>query len=94
MGDELLAIAVWRIIPAVSLCQSLILAVQTGHRRRGHARKLKQIEIDAARRASCRAVISKVHWDNTPMLALNTSLGANVERIGGDRDYAHCIIAL
>lgn len=93
-GGELLAIAVWRIIPQSSLCQSLALAVQTGHRRLGYARTLKKIELDEARHASCRVVISKVHWANTPMMELNKSLGANVERINGDRDYAYCIIRL
>lgn len=36
----------------------------------------------------------EVHWDNTAMMALNESLGANVERIDGDLDYAYCIIPL
>jgi GNAT superfamily N-acetyltransferase len=93
-GGELLAVVVWRIVPQTSLCQSLIVAVQTGHRRRGYARRLKQIELDEARRAGCTAAISKVHWDNAPMMKLNKALGANVERISGDRDYAYCIIPL
>jgi hypothetical protein len=93
-GADLLGVVVWRMVPTASLCQSLVLAVQTGHRRRGYARTLKRIELEEARQASCRAVISKVHWDNTPMMKLNKSLGANVERITGDRDYAYCIIGL
>jgi hypothetical protein len=90
--DELLAVVAWRVLPESSLCQSLILATRTGHRRQGHARLLKQVELDEACKAGCRAVISKVHWDNRPMMKLNKSLGANVERINGDRDYAYCII--
>lgn len=93
-ADELLAVVVWRMVPGTSLCQSLVLAVQTGHQRQGHARVLKEIELDEARRAGCTAVISKVHWDNDAMMHLNQSLGANVERIDGDRDYAYCIIPL
>ncbi len=93
-GTELLAVIVWRMVPQTPLCESLVLAVQTGHRRRGYARRLKQIEIDAARRSGCSVVISKVHWDNGPMMMLNKALGANVERINGDRDYAHCIIPI
>ena len=92
--DELRAIVVWRILEQARLCQGLILAVANGHRRQGHARTLKQLELDEARRAGCRAVISKVHWDNRPMLRLNEALGANVERIDGDRDHAHCIVPL
>lgn len=93
-GEDLLAVVVWRIAPGTPLCQSLILAVQTGHRRRGYGRTLKQLELDEARQAACTAVISKVHWDNGPMMNLNKALGANVERITGDRDYAYCIIPL
>jgi hypothetical protein len=93
-GSELLAVVVWRMVPQTSLCQSLVLAVQTGHRRRGYARRLKQIELDEAQQAACTAVISKVHWDNAPMMKLNKTLGANVERIDGDPDYAYCIIPL
>ena len=81
-------------VPQTALCQSLILAVQTGYRRRGYARRLKQIELDEARKAACTAVISRVHWDNGPMMKLNKALGANVERINGNRDYAYCIIPL
>jgi len=93
-GEELLAVVVWRMVPDTPLCQSLVLAVQTGHRRRGYARMLKQRELDEARKSGCTVVISKVHWDNRPMLKLNKALGANIERINGDRDYAHCIIPL
>lgn len=93
-GDDLLAVVAWRMVPQTPLCQSLVLAVETGHRRRGYGRRLKQIEIEEARRASCTAVISKVHWDNGPMMELNKALGANVERINGDGAYAYCIIPL
>jgi hypothetical protein len=93
-GGDLLGIVVWRMVPQTSLCQSLVLAVQTGHRRRGYARMLKDVELDEARQTACTAVISKVHWDNGPMMKLNKALGANVERINGDGDYAYCIIPL
>jgi GNAT superfamily N-acetyltransferase len=94
VADALVAVAVWRIVPQTPLCESLVLAVQTGHRRRGYARRLKQLELDEARRAGCSVVISKVHWDNGPMMGLNRSLGANVERISDDPDYAYCLIRL
>lgn len=92
-GDQLVAVVVWRVVPGTSLCQSLVLAVQTGHRGRGYARRLKELELDEARQAGCTAVISQVHWDNAPMMAINRSLGANIER-SPSRNYAYCIVRL
>jgi hypothetical protein len=45
-----------------------------------------------ARRAGAAAVASVVHWDNDGMIALNASLGANVERIPGELDYCLCVL--
>lgn len=58
-GEALVALVVWRVIPTTTLCESLILAVETGHRRQGYARRLKTVELRVAREAGCRAVISK-----------------------------------
>ncbi len=93
-GDALIAVVVWRKVPGTTWCQSLALAVQNGHQRRGHGRRLKELELQAAKQAGCNAVTSKVHWSNTAMRRLNESLGANVERIDGDPDYALHVIAL
>lgn len=93
-GDELLAVVVWRKVPLHAWCQSLVLAVQTGHQRGGYGRRLKELELDEARHAGCTVMISRVHRRNRAMMKLNESLGANFERIEGDADYALCIIAL
>jgi GNAT superfamily N-acetyltransferase len=92
--DDLLAVAAWRPVPGHSFCQCLALAVATGHRRRGYGRMLKAKVLDEARQAGCSVVISKVHWGNHAMLELNDALGANIEQIPGDNDYANCIIPL
>jgi GNAT superfamily N-acetyltransferase len=93
VGDELVAVVAWQLLPGTSLCQSVMLAVHIAHRRRGYGRTLKNALLGEARRAGCAVVASKVHWDNTPMLQLNKALGANVER-SDDPGYAYCVIPL
>jgi GNAT superfamily N-acetyltransferase len=89
-GDDLAGVAVWRINE--DRCTSIVLAVANGHRRRGLGRTLKLTVIAAARDAGASVVVSHVHWDNEPMLLLNRSMGANLERIPGDLDYCLCVL--
>lgn len=94
MDDRLVGVVAWRLDPASMLCQSIVLAVEIGHRRRGYARRLKQVEIDWARRAGARAIASTVHWDNDPMIELNGSLGGSFTPLPDDPMHLRCIIPL
>jgi ribosomal protein S18 acetylase RimI-like enzyme len=104
LGGRLVGVAAWyheaRLtgVPAGRysgpLCKSVVLAVETGFRRRGIGRRLKQEVLAAARQAGSDAVVSTVHWENEAMIELNVALGGNVERIVGDNDYCLCIIPL
>jgi len=76
------------------LCHSHLLAVRTGHVRRGYGRLLKLTLIERARYAGAVAVVSTVAWDNRAMIELNASLGGSVERIAGDRTFCRCVIPL
>ena len=93
--DELCGVVAWRLDDSSPpLCRSILLAVRTGHRRRGIGRRLKDHLLVQARVAGAAAVVSLVHWDNDPMIELNVQLGANVERLPGDNDHCRCVIAL
>ena len=94
-AGQLDGLAAWRIDVSDSIvCRSHLLAVRTGLRNRGLGRWLKEEVIQRAREAGAVAVISEVHWENDAMLKVNEQLGANIERIDGDRDYARCTIPL
>lgn len=95
-GDVLCGVAVWRFENdrGTVVCRSIVVAVRLGYVRRGVGGRLKRHVIDQARLHGAKAVISEVHWDNEPMLALNISAGANVYRQPGDWDYSLCVIPL
>jgi hypothetical protein len=92
VDGQLVGVVAWRIDDASHRCQGLVLAVAIGHQRRGYARRLKLLEIEGARRAGARVVVSTVDWDNEAMLQVNASLGANIERIAGNVSQALCVI--
>jgi ribosomal protein S18 acetylase RimI-like enzyme len=93
VGPQLCGVVVWRIDGSGPvLCRGILLAVANGHRRRGHGRRLKRELVERARRAGAVAVVSEVHRDNDPMIDLNVSLGAAVDRIDGDPDHLLCVI--
>lgn len=93
-GDVLAGVAAWRVDRTVRMCRAILVAVATGHRRRGYGRILKGAVVDAARSAGAVAVVSSVHWDNDAMIELNVALGGNVEVIPGDRDFCRCVIPI
>lgn len=93
VGPQLCGVVAWRIDPASpTLCRGILLAIQNGHRRRGYGRRLKRELIQRTRHAGAVAIVSEVHRDNDPMIQLNASLGAVVERIDGDPDHLRCVI--
>lgn len=75
-------------------CECHIVAVALGHQGRGLGRRLKEYVVEVARAAGAGAVVSEVHWDNQPMLELNSHLGASVVAKPGDREYCLCVIPL
>lgn len=89
IGDELCGVAAWRVDG--DLCRSVVLAVRTGHRRRGLGSLLKDTVLTQAGLAGATAVVSQVHRDNEAMIELNARRGADIERTPGD-DYYVCVI--
>ena len=94
VGHELAGIVAWRLQADVGICRSILLAVDRRHRRRGYGRRLKEMELECARGAGARAVVSLVHFENVPVIQLNWSLGGTFSHPAGDPDHFHCIIAL
>lgn len=78
--------------PTVARCG--LLAVRTGHVRRGYGTWLKRALLDRARAVGATEVVSRVHFDNDAMFELNRGLGASIERDEGDHDYLICVIPL
>jgi len=93
--DLLVGVVAWSRQPArPEVLHCVLLAVRTGHLRRGHGMRLKSALLEHGRAAGALAIESDVHFDNDPMLELNLKLGANIERISGDPDYLFCVIRL
>jgi GNAT superfamily N-acetyltransferase len=76
------------------ICQAILLAVDIRFRRRGLARRLRQAQLDEARQRGMSVVVSTVHFDNDPMIELNSSLGGKFSTIAGDSEHLRCVIAL
>lgn len=94
VGDQLTGVVAWRFEPEARLCHSILLAVDRRHQRRGYGRRLKEMELDWARRAGARAVVSIVHWNNDPIVNLNWGLGGSFSQPPGDAMHLNCVIAL
>jgi GNAT superfamily N-acetyltransferase len=91
---NLCAVAAWRLDVPSRICRVALLAVQSGNRRKGLGRRLKEEVLGRARQSGAIAVVSVVHWDNDPMIELNVQLGANIEQIDDDTDHCLCVIPL
>lgn len=93
-NGELLGLAAWMTQGADCHCN--IVAVTAGrHRRNGIGRELVGHVMDVSRRAGCRAVVMRIHWDNQPMFGLVEDIDRiSIRRVPGDDDYALCVIPL
>jgi GNAT superfamily N-acetyltransferase len=93
-SDVLAGLVAWRGEPYdVHTWRVPLLAVREGYRRCGYGLQLKTHVLDAARVEGIRAVVSLVHRENTPMLALNRKLGAAITPYpDARRDYLICTI--
>ena len=91
-GDALAAVVAWRIEPASGLCSTVLVAVHSARRRRGYARTLRMVQIDEARRAGCRAVVTTVHRGDAAAVALDRSLGGALAERPGDDDHVWSVI--
>lgn len=94
-NGELVAIATGEPRPEdPAVWTSNLIAVALGHRRRGYGRRMKEELIGVALMAGARVIVSRVAFDNHPMLELNKALGADLklERPGGR--YIVCTISL
>ena len=93
-GEELIGASAWRLDEASGVITSILIAVRYTRRHQGIGRALTQRLIDDARATGAQTIVSSVHWDNEPMLALNQRLHADIRRVPGDNEYAVCILTL
>jgi GNAT superfamily N-acetyltransferase len=89
--DVLVGVAAWT-VESASTWRSAVVATRVGWHRRGIARRLKVAMLERAAEAGVVAVVSIVHWDNDPMLALNRSLGGTMRAMPDDPDYGLCVV--
>jgi len=90
-GGELAALVIFA--PHELFWKITVLATDSRYRRRKQALRLKAEVMRRARNAGARAIISRVHRDNGPMLALNTKLGGVVDPpTDEDNPYLVCTV--
>jgi len=91
--DELAALIIFK--PSDWLWKITVLATDNRFRRRKQAQRLKLEVMRRAGEAGAKALVSLVHRDNLPMLALNNKLGGVVDS-PADRDnpYLVCTVPL
>ncbi|HEX7166692.1 MAG TPA: GNAT family N-acetyltransferase [Acidimicrobiales bacterium] len=85
-GDRLGAVIAFSAAPGTAWWRVHLLATDHAYRRRKQALRLKYAVLSKARDAGADAVISRVHRDNHPMLALNRRLGGWCASTATDAD--------
>ncbi len=88
-GNDLVAVAAWRMETAPPVCRCFCLATTLAWQRRGCARRLKTSVLAQAKAEGKIAVTSFVHEDNAVMRRLNAELGGIED--SPDEDGYHLI---
>lgn len=89
--DRLAALVIF--VPHELFWKITVLATDNRYRRRKQALRLKIEVMRRARNAGARAVISRVHRDNLPMLALNKKLAGVIDPpTDEDNPYVVCTV--